>query len=86
MPASDTYARFYNHPKLNVPESRKLGKQHYDDAIYRGETDVLPGTQKKVRHGLGVMVYASGRVYEGFWIHDKRHGRGFERFKNGDTV
>jgi predicted flap endonuclease-1-like 5' DNA nuclease len=34
MPASDTYARFYNHPKLNVPESRKLGKQHYDDAIY----------------------------------------------------
>ncbi len=45
----------------------------------------MPGTQKKGRHGLGVMVYATGRVYEGFWAHDKRHGRGFEKFSNGDV-
>lgn len=31
------------------------------------------------------MLYASGRVYEGFWNCDRRHGKGFERFKNGDV-
>ena len=30
------------------------------------------------------MMYASGRVYEGFWVKDKRHERGLEKFKNGD--
>ena len=29
-------------------------------------------------------MYASGRVYEGFWVKDKRHERGLEKFKNGD--
>ena len=45
----------------------------------------MPGTQRKGRHGLGVMVYGSGRAYEGFWVHDKRHGRGYEKFSNGDV-
>jgi len=31
------------------------------------------------------MVYATGRAYEGFWVHDKRHGRGYEKFSNGDV-
>ena len=38
-----------------------------------------------MRHGIGVMLYSSGRIYEGFWIKDKRQGRGYERFKNGDV-
>ena len=53
------------------------------DAIYRGQTGIYQN--KLVRHGLGVMLYASGRVYEGFWNCDRRHGKGFERFKNGDV-
>ena len=29
-------------------------------------------------------MYASGRLYEGLWVMDKRHGKGYEKFKNGD--
>ena len=29
-------------------------------------------------------MYASGRIYEGFWLKNKRHERGLENFKNGD--
>ena len=31
------------------------------------------------------MIYESGRVCEGHWINDRRHGMGFERYKNGNT-
>jgi hypothetical protein len=50
--------------------------------VYKGEIGYFG--DKKLRHGLGVMMYASGRVYEGFWVKDKRHERGLEKFKNGD--
>lgn len=56
---------------------------HFSDAIYRGQTGCFDG--KRMRHGLGVMLYASGRVFEGFWHRDQRHGKGFERYKNGDV-
>lgn len=54
----------------------------FDDAVYRGETAFIK--DKKMRHGLGVMFYHNGRVYEGFWTKDKRSGKGYERFSNGD--
>ena len=38
-----------------------------------------------MRHGLGVMLYVTGRCYEGFWQKDKRHGKGYEKFSNGDV-
>jgi len=31
------------------------------------------------------MRYKSGRVYEGDWEDDVRHGRGFERYPTGNT-
>ena len=55
----------------------------FDDAVYRGEVGCFDG--KKLRHGLGVMMYASGRLYEGLWLKDKRNGKGYEKFKNGDV-
>ena len=30
------------------------------------------------------MLYVSGRVYEGPWRGDKRHGIAYEKYKNGD--
>jgi len=30
------------------------------------------------RDGIGIMVYNNGRVYEGYWSNDKRHGEGYE--------
>ena len=56
---------------------------YFTDAIYRGETGLFDG--KKCRHGLGFMVYASGRVFEGFFEKDKRHGKGCEKYSNGDV-
>lgn len=55
----------------------------FSDAVYRGEVGVFD--RKKMRHGLGVMMYESGRLYEGLWANDKRHGKGYEKFKNGDV-
>ena len=42
--------------------------KRYRDALYVGE--VSEGG--KYRHGLGLMIYANGRLYEGDWKDDKR--------------
>ena len=31
------------------------------------------------------MKYKTGRVYEGDWINDLRHGHGYERYANGNV-
>ena len=55
--------------------------KQYKDSIYRGQIDIT-GTMK--RHGKGVLVYNSGRVYEGTWHQDKRHGNGYEIFADSN--
>ena len=30
------------------------------------------------------MVYQGGRIYEGEWLNNKKHGNGFEIFENSD--
>ena len=37
------------------------------------------------REGLGIFIYANGRVYEGEWKNDRMNGRGFEIFSGGST-
>ena len=61
-------------------ESPNFSIKQYKDSLYRGEIN----TNKK-REGCGVVVYENGRIYEGSWKADKRHGRGFELFANGNT-
>ena len=53
--------------------------KQYKDSIYRGEIN-----DKRKRHGNGVIVYDTGRIYEGAWEADKRSGHGFELFSNGN--
>lgn len=36
------------------------------------------------RHWKGVIIYKTGRFYEGDWFNDKRHGLGYEEFANGN--
>ena len=43
---------------------------------------INPKTNK--RHGPGVMIYDTGRIYEGEWVNDKRNGKGYEKFPNGN--
>ena len=64
-----------------VRKSTNFRIKKYKDSLYRGE--VHPETHK--RQGQGVMVYDSGRLYEGTWKVDKRHGKGFEAFASGNT-
>lgn len=49
-----------------------FGMKRLKHALYKG------CLQGKKRHGLGVLVYRSGRVYEGEWQDEKRHGKGYE--------
>ena len=60
-------------------ESDRFHVKQYKDSIYRGEIKV-----NRKRDGKGVIVYDSGRIYEGDWENDKRNGRGFELFPNGN--
>jgi hypothetical protein len=61
-------------------ESQNFFIKQYKDSIYRGEIN-----EKRKRVGKGVIVYDTGRIYEGEWASDKRHGRGYELFSNGNT-
>ena len=54
--------------------------KQYKDSLYRGEVNA-----NKKREGRGVIVYETGRIFEGTWLADKRHGKGFELFPNGNT-
>lgn len=58
--------------------------KRYPDAIFFGEVERNP-LNKLIRQGQGVMRYRSGRVFEGDWDDDVRHGRGFEKYVNGNT-
>lgn len=30
------------------------------------------------------MIYDNNRVYEGEWVNNQRHGKGYEKFANGN--
>ena len=49
----------------------------------RYEGDWKPGTF--VKHGRGVFVYPDSKMYEGYFVNDKRHGKGRFFYKNGDV-
>ena len=31
------------------------------------------------------MLYKTGRIYEGEWLNDLRHGKGYEKYHNGNV-
>jgi hypothetical protein len=33
----------------------------------------------------GIMIYYSGRIYEGEWLNDSKFGKGFELYPNGNA-
>lgn len=80
--SEDTFLKNIGIANVNTDQERRAELIWFSDAVYRGETGLFQG--KKLRHGLGVMLYFSGRVYEGLWVKDKRHGKGMELSKNGD--
>ena len=53
-------------------------KEYKDGSIYKGALISMLG--KSVRNGPGVMLYLSGRIYEGHWENDLREGVGFEKY------
>lgn len=69
----------FDYEKLRK-ESEAFSIKQYKDSIYRGEIN-----KKRKREGRGVIVYDTGRIYEGLWMNDKRDGRGYELFSNGNT-
>ena len=63
----------------NLLQSPNFTIVAFKDAVYRGQ--IVEGSK---REGAGIMIYESGRIYEGEWFNDKRHGMGYERYKNGN--
>ena len=61
-----------------LKKQKNFAIKRYKESLYRGE--VTNG----MRQGIGICVYENGRVYEGSWDVDKRHGKGYERFSNGN--
>ena len=54
-----------------------------EDGIYKGEVKIVHTTEGKtikIRHGLGVMIYHAGNVYEGEWKDDLKWGSGVEKY------
>ena len=50
-----------------IRQSETFGVKCYQNAIYRGELN-----EAGLRNGRGIMVYDSGRIYEGLWDSDRR--------------
>jgi len=82
---NETEAKLYlnyepHRPELLTWDDLKLSEnfavKDYSKSVYRGN---IVDSQ---RHGKGVIVYETGRVYEGEWSDDKRNGQGFEIFGN----
>lgn len=63
-----------------IKQSEFFSMKKYQDSFYRGEVN-----DHGQREGYGVMVYRKNRVYEGQWLCDLRHGKGYERYSNGNT-
>ena len=66
---------------VNFEELKKsdyFKTKRYMDALYKGE--IVNGK----RQGKGVMRYRNARIYEGDWEADLRHGKGFEKYPNGN--
>jgi len=68
----------------HLPSATSIHSSHsgMDFTVYRGElkTKTTPNGQESVRHGLGIMSYHNGCVYEGQWANDMRNGKGYEKF------
>lgn len=61
-----------------LKQAANFAVKRYKDSLYRGEI------VEKKRMGQGICCYENKRVYEGSWLFDKRHGKGYEKFSNGN--
>ena len=68
-------SQLFDYEELKKEEN--FGIKRYKDSLYKGLL------RERNRQGLGVLIYQSGRVFEGEWQAEKRHGRGFELYTNG---
>ena len=73
------YTDLYDIEELK--QSPNFGIKSYKDSYYAGEITQV----SREREGFGICQYFNSRHYEGFWLTDKRHGKGYERFSNGNV-
>ena len=60
-----------------LQEEPNFGVKRYKNTLYKGQI------VDRKRTGIGVLIYATGRVYEGEWMDEKRNGKGFEVYTSG---
>ena len=51
----------------SIKQSPNFSRKNYNNAEFRGEmiTKEVDGADKLIRHGFGIMIYESSRLYEG---------------------
>jgi hypothetical protein len=76
-----TNSKFFN---LTLADNNSNNKQwivdpYGDQGEYTGEMN-----SSKLPHGIGIMKYSDGRIYQGGWKNGQWHGDGRASFSNGD--
>lgn len=64
-----------------VRKSPNFVVKSFKDSYFVGQVNL----DSNMREGFGVCQYENSRHYEGSWKNDKREGKGYERFSNGNV-
>ena len=57
------------------------GTYRSQNTNYKGEWKMCNGVWKK--HGKGIIYYADGSKYDGYWVEGAKHGKGTQYYTNG---
>ena len=77
---TEVYKYFFSDVDLNIPIYAKVFRESYGDWVYIGQlSDTLDQA-----NGIGIQVWDSGEIFQGYWKNGVLDGIGITIFKNLD--
>ena len=77
---TEVYKHFFSDVNLKIPIYAKVFRESYGDWVYIGQ---LSETLNKA-NGIGIQVWDSGEIFQGYWKNGVLDGIGITIFKNLD--
>ena len=79
------FNEFYSKPVSNPPfeitvKTDILILEYENESVYYGEVE----SKTMSRHGRGILIWANGSCYQGWWFNDQTHGTGVLYHADGD--